>query len=142
MTLEKLAEQIFKEFERDGEPVTKEESLEMARMELGAKEIKNYAQAEKPRKKSTKERKVDTEKLAILTMLAETLTENGYNAQIEKEIAIHFGNYSLKLTRHRPPKQVVCAKFANLLVKFVRLHKVAVWRIFLNLGVDIFILMW
>ena len=51
MTLEKLAEQIFKEFERDGEPVTKEESLEMARMELGAKEIKNYAQAEKPRKK-------------------------------------------------------------------------------------------
>ena len=104
MTLEKLAEQIFKEFERDGEPVTKEESLEMARMELGAKEIKNYAKAEKPRKKLTKERKVDTEKLAILTMLAETLAENGYNAQIEKEIAIHFGNYSLKLTRHRPPK--------------------------------------
>ena len=104
MTLEKLAEQIFKECEQDGEPITREESLEMARMELGAKEVKNYAQAEKPRKKSTKERKVDTEKLAILTMLAETLAENGYNVQIEKEIAIHFGNYSLKLTRHRPPK--------------------------------------
>ena len=105
MTLEKLTEQIFKECEQDGEPITREESLEMARMELSAKEIKNYAQAEKPRKKSTKERKVDTEKLTILTMLAETLAENGYNdAEIEKEIAIHFGNYSLKLTRHRPPK--------------------------------------
>lgn len=105
MTLEKLAEQIFKECEQDGEPITREESLEMARMELGAKEIKNYAQAEKPRKKSTKERKVDIEKLTILTMLAETLAENGYNdTEIEKEIAIHFSNYSLKLTRHRPPK--------------------------------------
>ena len=67
MTLEKLAEQIFKECEQDGEPITKEESLEMARMELGAKEIKHNAQADKPRKKSTKERKVDTEKLKILT---------------------------------------------------------------------------
>ena len=105
MTLEKLAEQIFKECEQDGEPITREESLEMARMELGAKEVKHNAQADKPRKKSTKERKVDIEKLTILTMLAETLAENGYNdVQIEKEIAIHFGNYSLKLTRHRPPK--------------------------------------
>ena len=104
MTLEKLAEKIFKECEQDGEPITREEAEEMARMEIGAKEIKHNAQAEKPRKKSTKERKVDTEKLKILTMLAETLAENGYNAQIEKEIAIHFGNYSLKLTRHRPPK--------------------------------------
>ena len=104
MTLEKLAEKIFKECEQDGEPITREEAEEMARMEIGAKVIKHNAQAEKPRKKSTKERKIDTEKLTILTMLAETLAENGYNAQIEKEIAIHFGNYSLKLTRHRPPK--------------------------------------
>lgn len=106
MTLEKLAEKIFKECEQDGEPITREEAEEMARMEMGAKAIKHNAQAEKPRKKSTKERKVDTEKLTILTMLAETLAENGYNdAQIEKEIAIHFSNYSLKLTRHRPLKK-------------------------------------
>ena len=52
-TIEQLAQEIYKEMFADGEEVTHEEALEMARMELGAKEIKRYEQStvqKKPRK--------------------------------------------------------------------------------------------
>ena len=39
--LEKLAKQIFDECAKDGEPISMEDALDMAKMELGAKEIKN-----------------------------------------------------------------------------------------------------
>ena len=53
--LHKLAQEIFNESIKDGEPVTIEEALEMAKMEFGAKEIKNYTQsAEKKPKKEKK----------------------------------------------------------------------------------------
>lgn len=109
MTIEKLAKQIFDEFAKDGEPVTMEEATEMAQMELKAKkDCKTYAQAEKPRAKSKKERKVDTEKLELWKMLIKGLSENNIDYELENEVALHFeygGNaYSLKLTKHRPPK--------------------------------------
>ena len=46
MNKEKLIEQIMKECEADGEPITREEAEEMAEMEIKAKGIKNYTQAE------------------------------------------------------------------------------------------------
>lgn len=54
--IEKLAIKLMKEFEADGEPVTKEEALEMAEMEIKAKGIKNYVQSapEKKARKSVK----------------------------------------------------------------------------------------
>ena len=69
-----------------------------------AKEITRYEKSATERKKPTRERKVDTDKLAILEIIEKALTEKGYCATIEKEVAIHFDNYTLKLTRHRSKK--------------------------------------
>lgn len=107
MDLEKLINQIMKECAEDGEPVTREEAEEMAKMEINAKKDRRYELSEKTetKKKKPKVRKVDTEKLEILKIVAAALENDGFSCEIEKEIAVHFGNYSLKLIRHRPPKK-------------------------------------
>ena len=102
---EKLILQIMKECEADGEPITREEAEEMAEMEIKAKGLKHYEQSEKPRKKPTRERKVDTDKLEILKRVKCLLEDYGYEVELEKEVALHFGDYTLKLTRHRPQKK-------------------------------------
>ena len=102
---EKLILQIMKECEADGEPITREEAEEMAEMEIKAKGLKHYEQSEKPRKKPTRERKVDTDKLEILKRVKCLLEGYGYEVELEKEVALHFGEYTLKLTRHRPQKK-------------------------------------
>lgn len=105
MNKEKLIEQIMRECEADGEPITREEAEEMAEMEIKAKGIKNYTQAEVEKKaKKPRERKVNTEKKAILNAIAETLKSLGYETTMENEVALHFGEYSLKLIKHRPKK--------------------------------------
>lgn len=108
--LEKLANQIYKEMQADGEPVTKQEALEMAQMELGAKEIKNYVQST-VEKKSTKkrERKVDNEKKHLLGCVKNLYKGMGaeiLNVKTETEIEFMFGDnhYTIKLTKHRPKK--------------------------------------
>lgn len=56
---EKLVLDIMKECAADGEPVTRAEAEEMARMELGAKaNCKRYEQSEKPKKKEQKPRNI------------------------------------------------------------------------------------
>lgn len=102
---EKLILQIMRECEADGEPITREEAEEMAEMEIKAKGLKHYEQSEKPRKKPTRERKVDTDKLEILKRVKCLLEDYGYEVELEKEVALHFGEYTLKLTRHRPQKK-------------------------------------
>ena len=102
---EKLILQIMKECEADGEPITREEAEEMAEMEIKAKGFKHYEQSEKLRKKPTRERKVDTDKLEILKRVKCLLEDYGYEVELEKEVALHFGEYTLKLTRHRPQKK-------------------------------------
>ena len=109
--MEKLIATIMKEAEADGEPVTREEAEEMAKMEIQAnKDIKRYEQGEKPRKKAEKVRKVDEEKKYILDCVSDLL-KDGVGAEIiatktETEIEFNYnGNhYSMKLTKHRPPK--------------------------------------
>ena len=95
----------MKECEADGEPITREEAEEMAEMEIKAKGLKHYEQSEKPRKEPTRERKVDTDKLEILKRVKCLLEDYGYEVELEKEVALHFGEYTLKLTRHRPQKK-------------------------------------
>ena len=103
---EKLVNSIMKECEADGEPVTREEAEEMAKMEMKVKtNIKNYTSTEKVKKpRKPRERKVDNEKLEILKCVAAALESEGYEVQTEKEVALHFGDYSLRLVRHRPKK--------------------------------------
>lgn len=111
MDLEKLINSIMKEAEADGEPVTREEAEEMARMEIGAKDIKRYETAEEPTKKrKPKERKIDEEKknlLALMGGLLEGIGATGVEIKTETEInfALNGNSYSLKLTKHRPPKK-------------------------------------
>lgn len=107
---EKLVNEIMTEAQADGEPVTREEAEEMAKMELGAKEIKRYEQAEKKeRKPSAKVRKVDEQKKRILSEVKTLLDGMGADVQAvktETEIAFVFGgdSYTIKLTKHRPKK--------------------------------------
>ncbi len=105
----KLVNNIMAECEKDGEPVTREEAEEMARMEMGAKQERHYEQSDKPRKKLERERKVDKTKGAILAELKETLDSIGANVtgvKTETEIKFDYDGekYTLKLTKHRPPK--------------------------------------
>jgi hypothetical protein len=108
---EKLVKEIMAEAEEDGEPVTREEAEEMAKMELGAKEnCKQYVQSEKPKKKAERVRKVDDEKgrlLADVKTLFEGLGAEVLSMKTETEVEFLFnGNhYTIKLTKHRPPKK-------------------------------------
>lgn len=107
MTLEQLAEDIIKDFAKDGEVISKEDALEMAKMEMGAKEIKNYTQAV-PEKKEHKprEKKIDEDKKKIIEIIAKALTDNGYGAiivNVDKQI--DFGEFTVNLVKHRPPKK-------------------------------------
>lgn len=108
---EKLVLEIMKEAEADGEPVTKEEAEEMAKMELGAnKDCKHYAQSKKPRKKAEKVRKVDEEKGRLLTdvrVLLEGLGADIIATKTETEVEFMFNenHYTIKLTKHRLPKK-------------------------------------
>jgi len=108
--LETLAKEIMKEALADGEPVTEEEALEMAQMELGEKANRRYEKSDKPRKKAVKERKVDETKGRFLQAFKAYL--EGAGAEVEtptNETDLHFtycgDRFSVKLTRHRPAKK-------------------------------------
>lgn len=114
--LEKLALKIFKECEADGEPVTKEEAMEMAEMEIKAKGIKNYVKGAEAEKKPRKPRevKLDDEKvhfIGCLKTLLEGMVLNGkisnvQTANPQKELTFNIGEneYSLSLIKHRKKK--------------------------------------
>ena len=109
MSKEKLILQIMSEAEADGEPVTREEAEEMAEMEIKAKDIKRYEQAEVKPARKPKERKVDREKALILSDIRDLIeTMGGIDIEIKTETEIKFGfgknSYTLKLTKHRPKK--------------------------------------
>jgi predicted nucleic acid-binding Zn-ribbon protein len=109
--IEKIIAEIMKEAEQNGEPVTREEAEEMAQAEIDAnKECKNYVQSEKPRKKTTKERKIDENKKHLfdcIRVLCEGMTEVKIEEiKTETEISLtYLGEcYTIKLTKHRPKK--------------------------------------
>ena len=102
---EKLVNSIMAECEKDGEPVTRAEAEEMATMELGAKDIKNYTQATIEKKKGTRERKIDEDKKSLLEILRSALERSGITATAENEVKLHFSFknalYTVTLTKHR-----------------------------------------
>lgn len=98
------AEQLWEDDHNDYE------SDEMKEMAKKAKEnIKRYEQSEKKRAKSTRERKVDETKGAILAEIKPVLENLGASileVKTETEIKFTFNNedYTLKLTKHRKAK--------------------------------------
>ena len=117
--LEKLAEEIFFECYRAGEPVTGEEAMKMAKMELKDKTNRRYEKSDAPRKKTERKKKEDPIKREIISTLAKNLTrvviegeEEDYSPSPifienpEKEISFQLmgESYSITLTKHRPKK--------------------------------------
>ena len=74
-----------------------------------AKSGKRYEQAEKPRKKTVKERKVDEEKKHLINILVTSLNGEVSNISVKNEAEISFicneNSYTIKLVKHRPPKK-------------------------------------
>ncbi len=83
---------------------------EVAEMERKAKKVKRYEKSDAPRKPSSRERKVDPTKKHLINCIRVLL--EGLNAEVTpltNETDLHFTyqgeRYSVKLTKHRPPKQ-------------------------------------
>ena len=97
------AEQLW---EDDQEDYIGEEGEKMTE---NAKSLKRYEKSKKTRKNSTKERKVDTVKKHLLDLAVEGLKSSVEYIEYQNEVSISFvyngENYSLKLIRHRPPKE-------------------------------------
>jgi hypothetical protein len=105
--LEKLAKQIMKEAEADGEPVTLEEALEMAQMEVKAKTSgADKVSVGAAPKKERKPRPLDAEKVEIIKkfydFILTNLDESATIINEQREVA--FGEYSIQLIKHRAKK--------------------------------------
>lgn len=110
MTREQLIAEIMRECEKDGEPVTQAQAAEMADMEIKAKGISHYEKSDKPRKPTTRERKVDEVKQHILRGCRAYVEGLGATVTAEKtetEVTFVYGEeiFTLKLIKHRPPKR-------------------------------------
>jgi hypothetical protein len=103
--MEKLIQEIMKDLE-----CSREDAEEVAKMEMKAKDLKRYEQAEKPRKKVERERKVDEVKKEIIDELVACISKNiGKVTKVKTETEIDFvyadEDFTLKLTRHRKKKE-------------------------------------
>ena len=102
--MEKLIQEIMKDLE-----CSREEAEEVAKMEIKAKGLKRYEQAEKPRKKVERERKVDQDKKEILDELVACINKNigqVLEVKTETEIKMVYNDteYTVKLIKHRQKK--------------------------------------
>ena len=105
---EKLVISIMNDAEEDGEPVTREEAEEMARMELGAKEYKRYEKgASSAGEKKTRVVKKDAEKIEIIKKLCDFLLTIGEDSAtiVNEQREITFRDFSITLTKHRSKKK-------------------------------------
>jgi hypothetical protein len=107
--IDALALEIIKEFAKEGEVTTLEEAQEMAKMELNEKANRRYEKADAPRKKSTRERKVDEVKKKFINGFRIYLEGSGAKVEpLTNETDLHFTylgeSYSVKLSKHRPKK--------------------------------------
>ena len=94
---------------------------EVAEMEKKAQKIKRYEKSDAPRKKSERVRKIDEVKVNIISTLAKLITgitksENVTILKPEREITFTYkgDNYSITLTKHRPPKNQAVFFLCNL----------------------------
>ncbi len=93
---------------------------EMAEMEKKAKQIKRYEKSDTPRKKGTREKKIDPIKREIIATIANNLSRCWFDnlentadephlihvTNPERYITFKVGNdnYTITLTKHRAPK--------------------------------------
>jgi len=112
--IESLAKRLYKEFEKDGEPITIEEAREMAEMELKAKShtkerILSEDAEEKTKVRKPRPRKVDETKGRLLRDIDGLLRGLGAtNTEFKNEVELAFdfegSNYSIRLIKHRAKK--------------------------------------
>lgn len=107
MSLLKLSKEEAIEMWLDDNDYTVNETVE----ELTAKakkEIKRYEQADKPKKKVTRERKVDTEKAYLLQILIDAIKNEDCIESVKNEAEFSFTHgenaYTVKLVKHRSKK--------------------------------------
>lgn len=104
---EKLVKNIMAEAEEDGEPVTREEAEEMAKMELGAKDFRRYEQTSiSKEQKKPRVVKKDEEKIKIIKNLYDFLLTSGEESAtiVNEQREITFRDFSITLTKHRRKK--------------------------------------
>lgn len=110
MDKEKLIISIMKDLD-----CSRKDAEEVAEMEIKAKGIKRYEKAEEQKPRKKREVKLDEEKVAIIELIFDLL-DNTFHlptlnnvtiANPQKEITFKVGQneYSLTLTKHRPPKK-------------------------------------
>ena len=110
MDREKLIKSIMKDLE-----CTREEAEEVAEMEIKAKGIKRYEKAEETKPRKKREIKLDEEKVSIIELVFDLLDNSFHlptlnnvaivNPQREITFKVGQNEYSLTLTKHRPPKK-------------------------------------
>lgn len=85
------------------------ENEEVEELTAKAKSVKRYEKAEKPRKATKKERKVDEEKKHLINILVTSLNGEVSNISVKNEAEFSFicneNSYTVKLVKHRPPKK-------------------------------------
>lgn len=106
---DKLVDKIMKEFANDGEPVTREEAEEIARLEIKAKANDKRYEQSKPKNKTPRERKVDEVKKYLFEVVVSALKGEVENGSMKNEVEYSFDykgeRYTFKLTKHRPAKK-------------------------------------
>lgn len=104
-TVEQLAKEIMAEYEKDGEPISFEDALEVAEMEQKSKEnFKNYVSSE-PKKSENKAKKpktvkISAEKAELFDLLWEGLSNYYENSEIlkpNKLISVNIGEKNFKI---------------------------------------------
>lgn len=99
------AEQLW---EDDKEDFIGEEGEQMTQK---AKQVKRYEQADKPKEKKKREVKLDEDKVKIISFLARVMVDSDaleiFVKNPQREITFQYNGceYSLTLTKHRPPKK-------------------------------------
>lgn len=98
---EQLVSEILRECEKEGEPVTREEAEEMARMEIGSKDISREARSVPPEKeKRQRTIKVSPEKQQLFLNILDFLNNSYENVTIlnnNKLISVKIGNKTFKI---------------------------------------------
>ncbi len=106
MDKEKLIQDIMKDLD-----CSREDAEEVAEMEIKAKGIKRYEKAEEQKPRQKREVKLDEDKIKIINFLqrvmvgSDALQVEIKNAQREITFQFNGADYSLTLTKHRPPKK-------------------------------------
>lgn len=86
------------------------EEVEALTAKAKANKINHEAKADKPRKKTVRERKPDAEKEKLIEILTKCLTNEGFEAKIINkskliEFSVGENQYKLDLIKKRPPKK-------------------------------------